>query len=362
MKKISRRDYLKYMGIAAVGTAGAAEFNPFGAGSLALASNHVNWIEKKEPVRVPEIATAPQGSPSDWNWTSVTPGNANPGIRLIFMGMAGFTYKGTEGRVVFHRGAGHNLRIVVLESCKEIFSIGGGVKPVQIDEMEVVVNDKDSDASFFKGGAFVREHDVGDAKDFRWLLDLENPPFHNGKLPRKEVKDKFSTKLKVGNGTFYTYQHTNSRFKCSGGANNGMQVGHVAKVMAADIPVMPNECASFTINKQELLPMLCGSEKYEIYFINVCEHCTKSDFDMVFDAFEPGSIQPFKLELDGPKGTNDFPQDLCITPPKASKRPASKGGKTSSQKTPIFTVQEHIFLNDDAPCMGGGFGGGGGFP
>lgn len=356
MKKINRRDYLKYMGIAAAGTVGAAELNLLNPGS--------NRIETIETLRVPEIATAPQATATDWNWTSVKPSDANPGIRLIFMGMAIFTYKGNEGRVVFHRGADHNLRIVVRESCNEIFSLGGGVKPVTIDEMEISVDGKSSDVSYFKDGVFKREQDVGDSKDFRWLLDLESPPFHTGKLPRKEEEGKFSTKLKVGNGTFYTYQHTNSRFKCKGGASNGMRVGHVAKVMAADIPLMQDQCASFTINKQALLPPLCrtGDIKYEIYFLNGCQHCTVSDFDMVFDAVETGSIPPFGLELDGEKGSNDFPQGLCITPPKVAKRPAAKGHKPKNQKPPIINVQEHIFLNDEAPCMGSGLGRGGGFP
>jgi hypothetical protein len=364
MKKINRRDYLKYMGIAAAGTVGAAELNLLRPGSRALASNRDNRMETIETLRVPEIATAPQATPPHWPWTNIKPGDANPGIRLIFMGMAIFTYKRDEGRVVFHRGADHNLRIVVLESCNEIFSLGGGVKPVTIDEMEISVDGKSSDVSFFKNGAFVRERDVGDSKDFRWILDLESPPFHNGKLPRIEEAGKFSTKLKVGNGTFYTYQHTNSRFKCKGGASNGMKVGHVAKVMAADIPLMPNECASFTINKQALLPPLCrtGDIKYEIYFLNGCQHCTVSDFDMVFDAVETGTIPPFGLELDGPKGRNDFPQGLCITPLKVAKRPSSKGHEPNNMKPRSITVQEHIFLNDDAPCMGSGFGAGGGWP
>ena len=57
---------------------------------------------------------------------------------------------------------------------------------------------------------------------------------------------------------------------------------------------------------------------------------------MVFDAFENPVPFDLKLDHDHDNGPTD---DLCMILP-----------------TP------HERLNDEAPCMGGGFGGGGGFP
>lgn len=358
MKNINRREYLSRMGMAAVGTLAVAELKPQTPRPEQFTRKRLNLNETESSIETKAIAPAQAGA-VHWPTTQRKPGNTNPGIRLIFVGMSAYTYKGAEGRVVFHRGAEHNLQIVVLESCREIFSIGGGVKPIQINEMEIAVQNKPNDVAYFYGTDFDRAQNIGDDKDFRWLLDLESYPFHAGKLNRTD--DKFSTKLKVGHGTFYTYQHTNSTFKVRGGDNNGTPLGHVAKIMAADIPVAANECAWFTINKQNLLPPFCYGQAYEIYFLNYCEACAVSDFEMVFDAIDDDSIRPFGLELVD-KGKNECPTGLCLTQECRSEHKPSPTRGPHTEASRVITSLEHIFLNDEAPCMGGGLGGGHGFP
>jgi hypothetical protein len=281
---------------------------------------------------------------SNWPPTDERPGDANPGLRLIFTGMMLFTYKdtadGPEARVVFHRGsANHHLRILVLEDCRPIYAIGGRIRPIQIREMDLRINNADSRAVFFQGPDFNRKLRQGDDKDFRWLLDLEGPDFHNGKFQRRE--DKFSTKLKVRQGTFYTYKHTGHYFKCQGGTHPNQEVGYVPKVMAADITLHEGDCVSLLIDGREVLQYpLCQGADYEVYFFNECEsNCDNNgDFPMTFDAVNIDPGEKFNLTSIG-GADNGQAEGICIPVPlEASK------------------------LTDEAPCMGGGFGGGGGFP
>lgn len=283
---------------------------------------------------------------SQWPPTHDAPG-ANPGVRLIFTGMAIFTYKETndsvEGRVVFHRGtANHILRILVLEDCRPIFAIGGAVKPIKIKEMEIGFVDGGGSTAFYQdiNIDFDRANLKGNEKDFRWLLDLEGPDFHNGKFQRKT--DHFRTKLNVKGGTFYTYRHTGHYFKCDGGLHPNKEVGYVPKVMACDISTKEGDCVYFRIDGDDVLPYpLCDGAKYEIYFFNECEKedCDDhGDFPMVFDAVNIDPSEKFNLVSIG--GEDNHPtEDTCIPVP-----------------------LEHAHFTDEAPCMGSGFGGGGGFP
>jgi hypothetical protein len=359
MKELNRRDYLKHMGIAAAGTiAGLEGLTPTLQGS----NRDVQIDSAILPAQTLPCNPNPQPAAVHWPWTSDEPRKDNLGVRLIFMGMMVFTYKDREGRVVFHRGDAHNLRIVVLENvggiCTEIFSIGGGIKPLDIKEMEIRTKGKSSDIAYFQHtDPFDRANDKGHKKDFRWLLDLEAPPFNPGKVTRKKEAKKFFTKLNVMNGTFYTYQITNSRFKTDVGPCKELKLGHVAMVMAADIPLSGNQCVSFVIDGREALEPLCRSDAlYEVYFLNGCRkgQCPDhGDFDMAFDAVDNPSNR-FKLTLDGAPGKTVYPSGLCTGSP----------DPPSPEKIlkPSLSNFVEIFLNDEAPCMGPGLGQGGGFP
>jgi hypothetical protein len=337
MKNINRRDYLRNMGIAAAGTLGAAKLNLFDAMGRASGNHRDSRIETVESLEAPGFSAAPQASPQPWPWTGELP---NATVRLVFAGMVAFTYKKKEGRVVFHRSDDdhHKLKIVAYRSsapCNEIYRNEAIPKKTTMD---FEIKNKPSDSTFFHGGAFERSALQGNAKDFRWLLDLEDLPFNNGKLKRKE--DKFSTKLNVRHGTFYTYKHTASTFLYDNGSGTPTKLGYVPKVMATDVSLEQGECVSLKINGTEVLPYpLCSGAKYEIFFLNECDaSCTHSDFSMVFDAFEKPKRFELTLEHADDNGPTD---DLCL---------------------PVPTSNRIRRLNDEAPCMGGGFGGGGGFP
>jgi hypothetical protein len=217
---------------------------------------------------------------------------------------------------------------------------------------DIRIEGRSSDAKFFMRTPFKREDLQGDDKDFQWLLDLEAPPFATGKQHRKE--DKFSTQLTVGNGTFYTYKHTGSTFyyinskgkKHKNSKGKKVKLGYVPKVMAVDIPLQNGECLSFKLGANDVLSdPICGGQKHEIFFLNEYDlpcsdkhnkKCLENDFGMVFDAFENYTAFDLLLDQDHDNGPTN---DLCIPLPAAVAR-----------------------LTDEAPCMGGGFGGGGGFP
>ncbi len=331
MKKLSRRDYLIGMGAGAVGIVGAS--------ALEAAGQRARRPARRDRNRLPEGRTASSaGSNTDWPWTPDEPTD-NPGVRVIFAGMVAFTYEKDDALVVFHRGDYHHqLKIVAYEGskghCSEIYR--NEDIPNETD-MDLRVLKRSSDARFFKGQKFDRSAYKGKDKDFRWLLDLEAPPFNSVKLHRKD--DKFSTELRVRQGTFYTYRHTGSTFLYNYGTGSA-KLGYVPKVMAADIKLQSGDCLSFKINTEEIdvKQPLCQGKKYEIFFLNECDKsCQNSDFNMVFDAVENPRSFDLTLEIDHDNGPAD---DLCM--------------KVPSIYRPRFT--------DEAPCMGLGFGGGGGFP
>lgn len=340
MAKINRRDYLIRMGAGAAGVIGAGRLNVC-EGMSEVAD--VTAINPAQPTRAAKgTGTGFVSAKPHWPWTSVPPTD-NPGIRLIFVGLIAFTYKGRDAEAIFHRAhEHHNLRIAIHEIngkvCSEVFNLGGGTKPIQIEEMELQVKGKGSNAAFYiSGDPNVKlNRDSGPPKDFRWLLDLESESCYDRKLPRN--KDKFRTRLRVRNGIFYTYQITNSRFIADGGTIKDPHIGHVAKVMAADIPLSQVECVSFKIDGNEVPYPICGTAKYEIYFFNDCPSCAGSDFPLVFDAVTINPGDRFDLKLDGSVGKDTPTDGLCITIPPARSR-----------------------NTDEAPCMGAGLGFGGGF-
>ena len=338
MKKVNRRDYLKNMGIVAAGI-GMAKF-----GLLASESEVTSYPDSRfQPVETLRkgITNPPQATQKNWPWTPYPPANAT--VRLIFIGMSVFTYKGKEGRVVFHTESDHHhLRIFGFKrtgaKCDELFPPVTDLK--KNSRMEIGIEQKQADVDYYWSVDFDRTKNTSDARDFRWLLDFEGPDFKYGRMNR--TASKFTTRLDVHHGTFYTYQHTYATFKCSSSMCIQKNLGHVAKVMAADISTKPGEEVFFKINGKNKGPL--GYQKdvrYDIYFLNECEgkeHCEQGDFKMVFDAVEVNANDQFALELAG-RGKDEDPPDLCL------------------EKLPY-----KMFFTDEAPCMGVGFGTGGGFP
>jgi hypothetical protein len=282
-----------------------------------------------------------------WPISSTPPVESNPGVRLIFQGLAVFGHKGKEAEIAFFRDDNHHkLEVTVFEithphKCRQVFATTDDTNPIFIKKMSVRVDGEDSDASFFHiGDPKDFDRSKGDRKDFWWLLDLD------GIYGKKLGKQKSKTKLTVKHGQFYTYQRTNSMFEGVGGPfSTPKDVGYIAKLMAADIQIKPEQSVSLKINGNHVFHPLrvTPTTRYEVYFSNECrtpsgKKCEDSDFDLNFKITKLSEQEKFILRLKGPGGADDPPPGLCIT------RDYVKEGM------------------DSAPCMGVGFGQGDGFP
>jgi hypothetical protein len=327
MNEMNRRDYLKRMGLATAVTIGSKHL----AGLSTIASTR----DGSSNLRPAGFPTGSKPTPSVFT------------VKLIFVGMAIFGYKDTEAHVAFHRGhpETHKMKVIVSEvgrpSCSDIYEIGDGTPPQQarFRQLEVGIRGKSSDANFFLGRDFDREHDMGDELDFRWLPDLEGPDVYDH--PLNNIKDVFNTRLVVKHGTFYTYQRTKATFRADNGTPKKREFGHLAKLMATNIgPLNNGEEVYLTVGGQDVLPFpLTNAGKYEIYFFNERPHPTgtDNDFEMVYDALRIDPGDKFKLVRvgRGAQQSTDLCHDEMIDKKQAT---------------------------DEAPCMGASFSSGGGLP
>jgi hypothetical protein len=271
---------------------------------------------------------------------------------LIFQGLTSFCHRGKECDIAFLRDDhDHPVEVTIFEitaKCRKIFATTDSTDPVFIKKISVEVEGQSSGVSFYnEPGAFDRI--TGKINDFRWLLDLD------GIYGKKLDKEKPKTKLTVKNGQFYTYQRTNSTFQGVNGPfpGTGKDLGYIAKIMAADIPLTLGQSVlvKFNGNADVIRLKLNPSTRYEIYFSNECfkddEKCTDSDFDLNFKLTKLATPEKFRLEMKT-QGADEAPLGLCITDEylRRLRRLEKKRRKGT----------------DRAPCMGVGFGEGDGFP
>jgi hypothetical protein len=274
-------------------------------------------------------------------------------VRLIFQGLAVFGHKGKQAEVAFFRDDNqHQLEVKVFEisdKCRQIFATTDANNPIFIKKMSVEVDGEASDASFFHIGDpkdFDRLNGLGHRNDFWWLLDFE------GIYGKKLDKEKSKTKLTVKQGQFYTYQLTNSTYRGVDGPfpQSGEPLGHIPRVMAADIRLTSGHSVLLKINGNDVCRPLTwkSGTRYEVYFSNECRKpngakCSDSDFDLNFKVTKLSPEEEFKLKVDK-EGDDDPPLGLCITDDYVKLRKGRKKG------------------TDRAPCMGVGFGQGDGLP
>lgn len=265
-----------------------------------------------------------------WKTTDNLPGNAT--VTLYFAGLMAFCYnKKNQCEIGFYESGKHSLNVEVFRNGKSVYSTA----PTVNVEIEVGIENKSNHVRFFNGpddGEFNR--DTGDSYDFRWLLDLEDDKHHDKKLDKKP--NYFHKKLYVCHGTFYTALPTISTFMEDDGPAKG-PCGHVARVMAANIPLAAGEKLMLKINGKIVSDPIIASPgiSYMIVFTNECQEsgkpCKSSDFDLVFDL-------------------------IAEAVPKVHLVKQAK--KSRDERLMPFDNRS----TDEAPCMGAGFGGTGGFP
>jgi len=311
----------------------------------------MNDSDKNTPLQTSDLTKVRNAVlAATWPQSTQTPTVTNPGVRLVFRGLMMFTHNAKkECEVAFYRSdPSHHLDIRIFRTsgagkCQQIFQTTDEVNPVTMKTISVAIDGQETNANaqFFHGIGFNRESGAGDAKDFRWLLDLES---YYGALEKNTPF--FRTKAQVSHGVFYTYQRTNSKFNGKGGpfSSAGDPLTYIAKIMAADIPLTFGQSVSLMINNHPVFHPLVLKDgyKYEIHFNNDCltaegKPCPDSDFHLAFGATKIAAGDRFQLEpiMEKP---DTAPQGIC------NSQDYQKEG------------------TDRAPCVGGGFGQGGGFP
>lgn len=313
---------------------------------------------KKESIRVVPSSTKPSLTDNDqttatsssllkWPITNDPP-DRNAFVTAIFWGLMGFCYNINHEdlpvcEVGFHPGNGHRLEIKIFKrnpNCNQPQII----TPNPTDKIALKIIGTFSDGLDFyqtTDNPFDRLKTGGNNEfDFRWLPDLDGPDFYPENYSKNQ---RYTTRLFVSHGTFYTRVRTGSKFKLVDAATERdlRPFGHVARFMAAAINPQESDFVRLEINNVTVKDFVRETGvTYQILFKNECNNCSfdpnhpndetrRNDFHFNRKAvMVPAGVRTkYGLKIDGPAGESD--SDFC---------------ETGAQ------------LTDEAPCMGTGYG------
>jgi hypothetical protein len=155
---------------------------------------------------------------------------------------------------------------------------------------------------------FDRLDDTGDVEDFRWIIDLEGPEFHNRKLKIKH-RSELKPVILIDNGTLYTRQKTEevfARYSVSGDTSS-VALGKVAYGINADIACSEGDKVVLTnrseVGSQEKRTcstelVIDGRSRYMITIENYCQLPDESegtDFRLFYDVLTDPTGKKFDL-------------------------------------------------------------------
>ena len=361
MKKLNRRDYLIGMGAGAAGIVGAATVPSLGKNIRQVFTDQDS----------PRCAPGENRTPGIRVWQRPHPGPfpvvpENQIVKLIFHGLAGFSWcKNPQTQQYscdvgffdkpdnYHR---HTLMIHAFSapSCTPVNV------PTKVRKLSLIVNDRAvfNEVYFYQPGTVSNRGDLSDSRDFRWIMDFESNYLYGVSLKKK--RKVFKPTLSVPCGLFYTLHKTGSTFRMQPAVGPPINdVGNVADILAANVYVPANAAVELRVNDRPYPIQAPG----EIHFNNHCSggsHCAvpephnvqnkkrRNDFYMNHEAFEfdVAERELFLLHSGTPsplQGTS-----CAIYTSLAEHRHSSR--------------PDVVFMNDEAPCSGTGFGGGGGLP
>jgi len=363
MTKMNRRDYLIGMGATAGLVVGAPTRELFGRdlrNNPELPRSTTNTVDNSPNQNTGEAHPI-------WPITNVEPSLCSS-VTLIFDGLMGFFYNQITRKfeIGLHPGGDmHRPEIHIWEkpdnqcesplNCKKVGSFSPLMQGVKLIQVQVNKTVRDVNV-YHKDEPFDLERLKGDPKDFRWLPDLDGPKFYPGGLPRKK---KFNIKLEVDDGTFYTRMLSNSTFwrvdankKLS--QQTGESFGRLPLIMATAIQLSGDEYVSLTLkdSKEIVLGTLNLYRKpgsvFEVDFFNRCHE-------------SHGCAEPDPYDDDDEEKRNDFHymrKVLSVPGSKVKYTVALKEKKTGSNAN--FCGGSLFKVSDEAPCMGAGYGQGGG--
>lgn len=121
--------------------------------------------------------------------------------------------------------------------------------------------------NFYQNGAFDRKAGIGDARDFRWAVDVEGKEFYNEELTTKQ--NQLGPVLRITSGEFYTRARTRPLLRNQG---NGTfeYFGSAADEIAADLFVQTGDVVLRSANSgKEILRLKdVSGTSYEIVVDN----------------------------------------------------------------------------------------------
>ncbi len=164
-----------------------------------------------------------------------------------------------------------------------------------------------------RGVEFDLERDLGDPKDFRWIVDLEGEKFDNQKLQLRPHPSVASPKqlgplITVSSGVVYTAKRSDEKFALISMNNSARQprlLGRIAHKIALDIVCDDRNGGAVRLSNAgsgNALPPLKAepNKRYLIAFDNVCPPSEElregTDFRFIFDAASNQTGERFDLQ------------------------------------------------------------------
>lgn len=356
MTNINRREYLKRMaaGAAVVGTLAEDVFG-----------EPQSRKRRRRPVKPPTkaastIATATGvGQFTDWPATTVKPSYDAP-VTLVFDGLMGFFYDGSCD-LRYLPGNKHHPTVRYWEKTGTGCGVAVDLTQYALESKRMIVeiNRPNSKVDFYEEypDKPFDDRKNGDKMDFRWLLDLHGDDFYANH--DFQVQKKFNRVLRVRHGTFYTRLITYSTFLRVNLTDIGappLPMGRMPLLMAAALQPKPSEYVSLLFQKPNSKHQFETFKSFtftpdkpvQIDFFNSChemscpkpepnnsEDAKRNDFHFMREVLALKSVPAYGLKLEQ-EITGKLDPELC------------------------GFDEPHAKNSEPAPCMGAGYGGGGG--
>lgn len=190
----------------------------------------------------------------------------------------------------------------------------------------------------FKKGVFDRKNTEGDPEDFRWVMDVEGPEFHDKSLtitssPSVDGAAQLKTRLQITDCVFYANRvpgqiiaRDRTDDNVTGVAAAPVFLGPVADIIGADIVCKNDPSSGIVLTNEEgqrlVLPRADGI-RYEIEFNNACgvpsSPADSTDFSIYYNVLSDPDGVTFDLrdvvDAEDEKATGDAFEDFPIFAP-----------------------------------------------
>lgn len=194
------------------------------------------------------------------------------------------------------------------------------------NENRVVIETENSitpGVTTFEPGTFNRLADEGDPEDFRWIMDLQGPEFHEDNLSLRRESDRLCRpKIIIHHGVFYTHSKTPHRYfrypREGNPINTGsIDIGKIADKVGADIvadPVLGKVIVQITGKTPNPIELVSDGLKtrYRIDIGNLCRTgCVQvSDFPEYYSVASDRDGVEFDIYPQIPTGAPGFTKPL----------------------------------------------------